>query len=55
MEQVKTRSKLDVFLSRKYKVIFHNDNYTTYDFVIYCLINIFEKDVPTAMTKKVQR
>ena len=49
MEQVKTRSKLDVFLSRKYKVIFHNDNYTTYDFVMYCLINIFEKDVPTAI------
>ena len=49
MEQVKTRSRLDTFLSKKYRVIFRNDNKTTYEFVIFCLMSFFDKDVQTAM------
>ena len=49
MEQVKTRSKLDEYFSKTYKVIFHNDNKTTFEFVTFCLVNIFLKSVQDAI------
>lgn len=51
---VKTKSKVRVFLDKKYKVIFHNDDKTTYEFVIYCLMNIFNHDIQTAIDLTVQ-
>ena len=51
MEQVnvKTGSKIHTFLSKKYRVVFHNDNKTTFDFVMYCLVNNFEHQMLDAM------
>lgn len=51
MEQVnvRTSSRVHTFLSKKYKVVFHNDNKTTFDFVMFCLMNIFEHQAVDAM------
>lgn len=49
MEQVKTRSKIDIYLSKQYKVIFHNDNKTTFEFVALCLHQIFDKNMEDAI------
>lgn len=45
MEQVKTISKSKQFLAKKYRVIFHNDNKTTFEFVTFCLMTFFEKSL----------
>lgn len=45
MERVKTYSKIDMYLSKTYKVIFHNDDKTTFEFVALCLMNIFDKSI----------
>lgn len=37
----KTREKIDK--PRMYKVLLHNDNYTTMEFVILVLVNVFRK------------
>lgn len=55
MEQIKTRSKSSIYLSKRYKVIFHNDDKTTFEFVAYCLCNFFNKNLLDAiqLTKQV--
>lgn len=40
----KTQEQIKVQVPKKYKVILHNDDKTTMDFVIYVLVNIFHKD-----------
>lgn len=54
MEQVKTRSKIDIYLSKTYKVVFHNDDYTTFDFVIKCLFQIFGRNMEDAINLTLQ-
>lgn len=44
--EVKNETKIDE--PPKYKVLLHNDNYTTMDFVIAILCRIFHKNVPEA-------
>ena len=41
-----TRRKLDK--PRLYKVLLHNDNYTTMEFVVYILMSVFRKPEPEA-------
>lgn len=36
----KTSSKVDEILSKSYKLILHNDDYNTFDWVINCLIKV---------------
>jgi len=36
----KTSSKVDEILSKPYKLILHNDDYNTFDWVITCLMKI---------------
>jgi len=42
-----TRQKLDK--PRMFKVLLHNDNYTTMEFVVYILIGVFHKPEPEAV------
>ena len=44
---VKDRAKSQT--PRRYKVIFHNDDYTTMEFVVDCLITFFHKSETEAM------
>ena len=44
MEQVKTISKSKQFLAKKYCVIFHNDNKTTFEFVTFCLMTCVDQN-----------
>lgn len=41
-----TRKKVQ--LPKKYKVLLHNDDYTTMEFVIFILQNVFHKSLPEA-------
>lgn len=43
---VKSRSRVKE--PRKYQVVFHNDDVTTFEFVIYVLVMYFQKDVDEA-------
>ncbi len=43
-----TISKNKVELPRKYKVLLHNDDYTTMEFVIFILQNVFLKNLEEA-------
>ena len=38
------KEKLKEEVPKKYKVIFHNDDYTPFEFVIFILIDYFSKD-----------
>lgn len=40
---VKERSRTDIDEPRQYKVLFHNDDFTTYDFVVKVLKVVFFK------------
>ena len=40
----------DVKIPRKYKVLLHNDDYTTMDFVVEVLMRVFRKNEAEAMT-----
>lgn len=45
---VATISRKKVQLPKKYKVLLHNDDYTTMEFVIYILQNVFHKPIAEA-------
>ncbi len=45
---VATIKKVKVKKPRKYKVLIHNDDYTTMEFVVYVLQKIFHKDIDEA-------
>lgn len=38
----KTKSKVDEILSKPYKLILHNDDYNSFDWVITCLVKVCE-------------
>ena len=42
-EQVKTRSRDEVQVPRKFKVLLHNDHYTSMEFVVMILESVFSK------------
>ncbi len=42
--EIKEKTKINIQEPRRYKVIMHNDDFTTMDFVIEILIDIFHKD-----------
>jgi len=44
----KFKEKIDIQRPKLYKVILHNDDYTTMDFVIEILITVFSKPVSEA-------
>lgn len=54
---IKERVNLKIKKPRKYKVIFHNDNFTTFEFVILVLITVFSKSAEEAfsITMKVDK
>ncbi len=43
-----TVTKKKVALPKKYKVLLHNDDYTTMEFVIFILQNVFQKKISEA-------
>ena len=55
--QESTESKVCVKEPKKYQVIMHNDNKTTFDFVIQLLMSVFRKNLEEAreITVKVDR
>ena len=44
----KNKEKSKVKPPRKYKVVLHNDDYTTWEFVISLLMQLFHKDYDTS-------
>lgn len=46
--EVKERSAIKVREPKRYNVIMHNDDFTTMEFVVEILIDIFHKDTVTA-------
>jgi len=48
-DQVITREKAKVERPRRWKVLLHNDDYTTMDFVVHVLVTHFEKAPAEAM------
>ncbi len=53
----KERSRTDLDEPRQYKVIFHNDDFTTYEFVVKVLVQVFFKTQTEAarLTMEVDR
>ena len=45
---VAEKSKIKVKKPKQYKVIMHNDDYTTMEFVLSVLVNIFKKEIKEA-------
>ncbi len=54
---VKERTRTQIQEPHQYKVIFHNDNFTTYDFVVKVLMVVFHKSEEEAnlLTIKVDK
>ena len=44
MSELQLEERIEVKIPKKVKVIMHNDDYTTMDFVIEILTNVFNKD-----------
>lgn len=44
----KTESKVDEILSKPYRLILHNDDYNTFDWVITCLMKICKHELEQA-------
>jgi len=44
----KTSSKVDEILSKPYKLILHNDDYNTFEWVITCLMNVCKHEYEQA-------
>jgi len=44
----KTRSREKIRLPQRYTVVFHNDNYTTQEFVVMVLMKVFQQDQASA-------
>jgi ATP-dependent Clp protease adaptor protein ClpS len=44
----RTKKKADVERPKRYKVLFHNDDFTTQEFVVWVLMSVFHHDEPTA-------
>lgn len=42
--RTKTKSKVQEVLSKPYKLILHNDDYNTFDWVITCLMKVCKHD-----------
>ncbi len=42
--EIKERTKINIQEPKRYKVIMHNDDFTTMDFVVEILIDVFHKD-----------
>jgi ATP-dependent Clp protease adaptor protein ClpS len=47
-EAVITKNEDKTELPRRYKVLLHNDDFTTMEFVIYVLVKIFQQPYPVA-------
>ena len=45
---ISTRERVEVQEPRPYRVLLHNDDYTTMDFVVEALVSIFGRSVPEA-------
>ena len=45
---IEEKNKIKIKKPKNYKVIMHNDDYTTMEFVIYVLMNVFNKKVEEA-------
>jgi ATP-dependent Clp protease adaptor protein ClpS len=45
----RTKKKDDVQRPKRYKVVLHNDDYTTMEFVVWILQSVFHHDEPSAM------
>ena len=46
--QLTVRERTEVREPRPYRVVFHNDDYTTMEFVVHALITIFGRSTPDA-------
>ena len=46
--KTKTKSKVEEILSKPYKLILHNDDYNTFDWVITCLMKICQHELEQA-------
>ena len=55
IEQVETRDKVELVFPNRYNVLLLNDDYTSMDFVIQLLVEVFNRslDEATAITMKV--